>query len=113
MIEELIFLIKVLFTKQRNTLEILEMQYFPFKGFSAMSWCGYIITRNKSRLSAVTLNHERIHLDQALQFKSWIHYYLTYLWYCIKTLSYRNNPFEVEAYQNQFNCNYKVKNWRK
>lgn len=111
MLKELLFLIKVLFTKQRNTLEIMEMKYFPFKGFLAMSWCGYLITKDKSKITPIVKNHERIHLDQALQFKSWIHYYLTYLWYWLKCLSYRNNPFEVEAFMNQYNYNYKVQNW--
>ena len=39
------------------------MKHFPFKGFLAMSWCGYLITKDKSKITPIVKNHERIHLD--------------------------------------------------
>lgn len=98
-INELFYLIKLLFTKQTNQLEIITMKHFPFKGYKAMSWCGKIITREYV-LDEITINHEIIHLEQALRYNSWIKYYLVYLWECIKH-GYRNNKFEIEAYQNE------------
>jgi hypothetical protein len=56
------------------------MKYFPFEGYSAMSWCGKIITR-KDKVSDKVINHERIHLDQALELaksektSTWLTYY--------------------------------------
>lgn len=100
MITELWYLIKLLFTKQTNQLEIVKMKYFPFKGYKAMSWCGKIITR-EDRLDIITINHERIHLEQALRYGSWIKYYLAYLWEYIK-YGYADNKFEIEAYENQY-----------
>lgn len=89
------------------------MKYFPFWDYSAMCWCGKIITR-KDNLNEVTINHERIHLEQAYQIgKSWTYYYLQYLKYWIKgnpfsKSSYYTIPFEMEAYGNDYDFNYSV-----
>lgn len=119
MIKELIYLIKLLFTKQSDELEVIKMKHFPFPGFGAMSWCGKIITKY-NYVDDIMKNHERIHLEQALQFKSWISYYITYLWYWIKgnpflKSSYYTIPFEIEAYGNEKNFNYKASkdSWKK
>ena len=60
MIGELLLLIKLLFTKVKDSVEILQLKHFPFKGFSAMFWCGKIITRN-NYLPPKVINHELIH----------------------------------------------------
>ena len=45
-----------------------------------MSWCGKIITR-KDKVNKTIINHERLHLEQALQLakqeksSSWLTYY--------------------------------------
>ena len=65
------------------------MKYFPFQGYSAMSWCGKVITR-KDKVSDKVLNHERIHLDQALELakvektSTWLTYYWQYLKYWLR-----------------------------
>lgn len=122
MIKEFWYLVKLLFTKQSNQLEVVKMKHFPFKGYSAMSWCGKIITR-KDNIGTTTRNHERIHLEQALFFNNWIHYYIIYLWYWIIGLpiiypfrsAYYTIPFEVEAYANEYIYDYHpTKNsWKK
>lgn len=119
MIKELLYLIKLLFTSQSQDVEIVKLNYFPFKGYSAMSWCGKIIIKDYE-INDSTLQHEYIHLLQALQFKSWIRYYLMYLWYWIignpfSQSSYYTIPFEMEAYGNELNPDYKVTkdSWKK
>ena len=97
------------------------MKHFPFRGYSAMSWCGKIITR-KDYILDTTYNHERIHLEQALEIakieksKNWITYYWQYLKYWIKgnpiinpaSSAYYTIPFEMEAYANERDFYYKV-----
>lgn len=117
MIKELFYLIKLLFTKQSNQLEVVTMKHFPFEGFSAMSWCGKIITR-KEDVGTTTKNHERIHLEQALYFKSWVKYYVVYFWWWVKgfsTSAYYTIPFEMEAYGNESDYDYQPTktSWKK
>ena len=117
MIKELFYLIKLLFSPLNDQIEIIQMQHFPFKGYSAMSWCGKIITRSTT-ISDKTKNHERIHLEQSLHFKSWLLYYWNYLKYwnpLFYKASYYTNPFEMEAYGNEHNYNYRPTkdSWKK
>ena len=128
MVKELWFLIKTLFSPLSDQVEVVQMKYFPFQGYSAMSWCGKIITR-KDNTSDRIINHERIHLEQALQLakqeksSSWLTYYWQYLKYWIKgnpliapaSSAYYTIPFEMEAYGNEHDFNYKVteNSWKK
>lgn len=121
MIKELWLLIKLLFSPLTEQIEILKMKHFPFKGYSAMSWCGKIITR-KDNVSDKVINHERIHLEQALELakleksNTWLSYYWQYLKYWIKgnpviapaMSAYYTIPFEMEAYGNEDNFDYHV-----
>ena len=115
MFKELWYLIKLLFSDVSNQkAEVVKMKYFPFQGYSAMSWCGKVITR-KDKVSDKIINHERIHLEQAIEkaklekTSTWFTYYLQYLKYWIKgnpiiapaTSSYYTIPFEMEAYDNE------------
>lgn len=116
MIKELIYLIKLLFTKVSNSLEIVRLKHFPFKNYVAMMWCGKLITR-ESEIPYVVKNHELIHLKQAQAKGSWFKYYLSYIWEYIKHLpfpdiAYFTNPYEMEAYANERNYiqNYDPKN---
>ena len=93
-----------------------------------MSWCGKIITR-KDKVNKTVINHERIHLEQALQLakqeksSSWLTYYWQYLKYWIKgnpliapaSSAYYTIPFEMEAYGNEHDFDYKVteNSWKK
>ena len=123
MFKELWYLIKLLFSDiTAQKAEIVKMKYFPFKGFSAMSWCGKVITRNPQKISDRVLNHERIHLEQALKLienskqKTWLKFYWEYIKEWIKgnpiiapaKSAYYTIPFEMEAYGNEHNFNYKV-----
>ena len=126
MFKELWYLIKLLFSDITNQkAEIVKMKYFPFQGYSAMSWCGKVITR-KDNVSDKILNHERIHLEQALELaklektSTWLTYYWQYLKYWIKgdpfsESAYYTIPFEMEAYGNEDNFDYKVtaNSWKK
>ena len=127
MIKEFWFLVKTLFSPLSDQVEVVQMKYFPFQGYSAMSWCGKIITRKDT--SDRIINHERIHLEQALQLakqeksSSWLTYYWQYLKYWIKgnpliapaSSAYYTIPFEMEAYGNEHDFNYKVteNSWKK
>lgn len=117
MFKELWQLIKWLFTskpKDVNELEIVEMTYFPFKGFSAMSWCGKLIVHSKSKISKSLLTHETIHLKQAQAVGSWIIFYLLYIkeWlmgnpFKVPFISaYYTICYEMEAYANENNSEY-------
>lgn len=121
MFKEFIYLAKLLFhnkPKDCKKLEIMEMKYFPFSGYLAMSWCGKLITHNANKINDITFNHETIHLKQAQCYSSWIEYYIRY---CIEWLkgnpfitpynsAYYTIPYEVEAYANEDNKDY-VKNY--
>lgn len=106
-IKELLQLIKWLFSgnpKKSNNIVINKFVYFPFSGYSAMSWCGHLIS--KYQPSDVTVRHETIHLLQAHRFGSWVGYYLSYAWEWVKGnpfsgSAYYTNPYEMEAYANE------------
>jgi hypothetical protein len=62
------------------------------------------------------INHELIHIEQ-IKDCGVIMFYILYLWYWIKFgFSYRKNPFEIEAFNNDRNMNYikyrTIKKWR-
>ena len=96
-------------------LEVVEFKHFPFKGYKAMSWCGRIIHREgSSQVNETTLNHEKIHLMQAMMCNdSWIRYYLSYLWEWLKcgflaplSANYMTSKYESEAYANEEDFEY-------
>lgn len=110
MFREIFTLAKILFKRIRKddmvTVEI--MQHFPFKGYSAMMWCGTIIIREdcKEDISRTVLNHEEIHLAQAKVKGNWLKYYISYLWNWFKHnplthSSYYLNKYEGEAFANE------------
>lgn len=111
MIQELFFLVKQLFKKPYYSAgsTVLRFKHFPFNGYSAMFWCGYIIARADAVINGTILSHERIHAYQATRYKRYIYYYLAYLWYWLKSnplkspseAAYYLNRFEVEAYANE------------
>lgn len=122
MFRELWQLIKLLFqTKpsEVNEVELLEMKYFPFKGYKYLMWCGKMIYRNdmieKRKKEWKTLTfltskvHETIHLNQAKRSGSWAKYYWQYFKEWIKggiimapvSSAYYTNPFEMEAFANE------------
>lgn len=103
------------------------------KGFCAITLFGrvfsnYDIKKLNNYLETysgrVMVNHERIHMMQANTFKTkYLGFYLFYLWYWFIGLfkygvkryaSYRQIPFEKEAYdkENDFNCSEKDIKWR-
>lgn len=58
------WLVKQLFTttKNKDKVQYKHMDHYPFSGYSAMSWCGYILTKKKeSDIKTTTWNHENIH----------------------------------------------------
>ena len=117
MFKELIWLIRKLFTKVKDkSLVYKQMKYFPFKGYLAMQWCGYLVSKEDfSSISKSVVLHENIHIKQAVKYsnKRWIRYYLSYLLQYLKgnplfhpKIAYYTNPYEMEAYANQHNINY-------
>lgn len=60
------WLVKQLFTttKNKDKVQYKHMDHYPFSGYSAMNWCGYILTKKKeSDIKTTTWNHENIHLQ--------------------------------------------------
>lgn len=117
MLEEIIFLIKMLFgTSPRDikNMNILVMKYFPLPCFTALSWCGHIIVRDLNEINKTLMNHEAIHLRQAQISGTWIKYYISYLieWFKGNPFkepymsAYYTNPYEMEAYANEEDQNY-------
>lgn len=42
------WIVKQLFTKVKaDKVEYKHMDHYPFSGYSAMSWCGYLLSRKK------------------------------------------------------------------
>lgn len=96
-------------------LEVMEMKHFPFEGYKALSWCGKIIHRaGSSEVNPKTMNHEKIHVAQAMTYNdSWVRYYLAYVWEWLRrgllapmTANYYVSKFESEAYANEDNSDY-------
>lgn len=117
MIKELWMLVKLLFASKPSDIEkveVVDMRHFPFKGYKAMAWCGYVIHRiGASVVNDNTLNHERIHLMQAKVCGSWIKYYLSYLWEWMRIgfmsplkANYYTYKYESEAYANEDDYGY-------
>lgn len=121
MIKELWTLVKMLFGTRPsdhvcNGMGIVEMKHFPFKGYKAMAWCGNIIHRiGTSEVDDVTMNHEKIHLMQAVLCNdSWVKYYLVYVWEWLRgnpfiapaSSAYMTIPQEMEAYANEGKSEY-------
>lgn len=115
--KELFLLIKLLFSKTENRpIQPLKMKYFPFSGYSYMSWCGYYVyTKDKyAKISEIARNHETIHLYQASDKDSWIKYYLSYFWEWLignplfnsNDCAYYTNKYEIEAYSKEEDLSY-------
>ena len=90
------WLVKQLFTttKNKDKVQYKHMDHYPFSGYSAMSWCGYILTKKKESDIKTT----------------------TYP----ASSAYYKIPYEMEAYANEdksdyeINTNkYKIKNRKK
>jgi len=119
-IAEVWYLVKALFSKvpKDNNMEIVQMRFFPFKGYLAMSWAGKLITRyDPSQIGESTKVHEGIHLQQARKMGGWFAFYLTYLIEYLWNLlglwlglngSYYCIHYEMQAFGNELNENYEV-----
>lgn len=117
MLKELLQLIKWLFQGNPNDydgLETVQMKYFPLSGYSAMSWCGRLITKHPDNVNDTLINHETIHLKQAQCYSTWFEYYLHYVIEWLKgnpftkpfSSAYYTIPYEVEAYANENDFSY-------
>lgn len=100
-------------------------------GYSAIMLFGHVFFPDneelvrmylKTKAGEITINHERIHVLQAESFKTkYFGFYILYTWYWFiglfkygttKYESYKNIPFEREAYANETNMNYTKSNWK-
>lgn len=117
--KELFALVKMLFKKTTvsTDVELVKMNYFPFKGYAYMAWCGKVITRKNIEWEDIPRyiqNEEMGHLKQAAFYKYWFQYYLVYVWEWIKgnpivhpaSSAYYTIPFEVQAKANRRNPEY-------
>lgn len=96
-------------------MKVIQNKLIPFKGYSYINLFGLIFTRDKSKISDKSYNHEKIHLKQ-MQEMLWIPFYL---WYGIEYVLirlcrlfskqntvYHDVSFEEEAYNNQDDYEY-------
>lgn len=92
---------------------IIKNKLIPFRGFATINLFGILFTKCDN-LSDCSINHEYIH---TMQMKEML-YIFFYIWYIIEyvilLIKYRNTneayfniSFEKEAYDNQFDANYK------
>jgi len=88
-------------------MKVIYNRFIPIKGFSAINLFGVIFARKEyNPLSKKTINHEKIHDAQAKEFVfGYFSFYAFYLRYWLK-FGYKNNPFEREAYDNDFKPRY-------
>ena len=118
-ISEFFKLAKMLFDskpKDFNDLELYETKYFPFKGYKYLCWCGRCVYRTSTpgagQLVGKDKNHENTHLRQAQDCKTWISYYLKYVWswFIISPWfgkkGYYMNKYETEAYAKEADDSY-------
>lgn len=95
---------------------LIRNKLIPFKGYEAINICGVIFIREDSTASVYLINHEAIHTKQMLE----LGIVLFYIWYVIEWLirlciyrnfdkAYYNISFEQEAYDNQYDLEYKSK----
>jgi len=89
-------------------MKIIYNSFLPFKGFSAIALFGVIFARKEFKpLSNKMVRHEQIHAAQAADCGGWMLFYLQYLIYHCK-YGYKDNPFEIEAYCNDFKKDYLI-----
>lgn len=58
-LKETWWIVKQLFTKVKaDKVEYKHMDHYPFSGYSAMSWCGYLLSRKpESQIKPTTLGY--------------------------------------------------------
>lgn len=115
-IKETSKLVQMLFAskpKDFDSLQTMEMKYYPLGKYDYLTWCGKcIIRKGSTEPTEQDINHENIHLTQAKDVGSWIKYYVKYLWSWMKlspffgTYGYYLNKFETEAYAKEDDLEY-------
>ena len=117
-LKETLWLIKKLFTtkvSKDDQLKFKQMEHYPMKGYYAMMWCGYLISRfDESSINWIIRNHETIHLKHAQVKGSWLKFYIEYLWQWLRgnpiikprKSAYYTIPTEMEAYANECDTTY-------
>lgn len=78
---------------------IIKNNIIPFKGFSAMSFCGLLFVRKGSKITEELLMHEEIHLKQQKEML-FIGFYLWYLTEWIFRVLFTKDRFSHRAYKN-------------
>lgn len=96
-------------------MKVIQNKLIPFKGFKYINLFGLILTRDKSKITDIEYNHEKIHLKQ-MQEMLWLPFHIWYLieYLVISTVRlfdkqnerYHDISFEEEAYANESNLDY-------
>lgn len=63
-------------------MKVIQNKFIPFKGYKYINIFGLIFTRDKSKITDIEYNHEKIHLKQ-MQEMLWLPFYI---WYGIEYL---------------------------
>lgn len=103
-------------------MKIIYNNYIPFKGYKLITIFNYIFVRKGTKISDKDYNHEYIHYQQEKE----LLFIFFYIWYLVEFIiklilmlnwkkAYKSISFEIEAYNNQDNLNYKRNryNWIK
>ena len=63
------WLVKQLFTttKNKDKVQYKHMDHYPFSGYSAMSWCGYILTKKKESNIKKFLNQFKNNFSKCIE----------------------------------------------
>jgi hypothetical protein len=91
-------------------MRTIQNKFIPFKGYSAIMLFGFLLTRDKRKVTERTIRHESIHARQMWE----LLVVGFYVWYFIEWMirlfmkgnAYRNTSFEREAYTNQDDTEY-------
>lgn len=96
-------------------MKIIQNKLIPFKGYKYINLFGLLFTRDKSKITDIEYNHEKIHLKQ-MQEMLWLPFYIQYgVEYLVIIVArlfdkqgdrYHDISFEEEAYNNETNLNY-------
>ena len=86
-------------------MKIIVNKFLPPKGYVAINIFGFLLCRDRKKVTRIVINHEKIHTAQTRELL-YVFFYILYgiefllrlVWYLDSHAAYRNVSFEREAY---------------
>ena len=86
-------------------MKIIVNKLLPPKGYVAINIFGFLLCRDRKKVTRIVINHEKIHTAQMKELL-YVFFYILYgiefllrlVWYLDSHAAYRNVSFEREAY---------------